>query len=278
MDAFLVNIPEEIMPGAGFDFEDVTGVFKEAAAAMDPGSFVFMDDLTLYDAMSAFEIGEPRLDSGLILENEVSPQFNPAAPLLPQELCWIMDRALAYEIEWHSGNPLCHSVLTMLYIHAMPGIDPEYVTSQDLASFDSSRPPDLVFLILRAWVMGMLKCCDLSWRELSKGGIQDADVFSNPMEFQNLIDRAREHLIIVRSHPAPQPEAPSAALHAFDPSIARCLKTVVPLRVLVIPASEDTWKSIDKILDGWQEICLLAQAHALSTWEVRTSVCLPWKN
>ncbi|KAG6916900.1 hypothetical protein DXG01_004733 [Tephrocybe rancida] len=234
------------------------------------------------------------------------------------------------KIEWHSGNPLCHSVFTLLYVHAMAGIDPEYVTAQDLAAFDSSRPPELVFQVLRSWVMGLLKCCDLSWRELSKGGVQDtedwqgekcdisllegtpakyvvskledasmwlqrttsiaviwrnalrariilrktflhlmqADVFSNPSEYQNLIDQAREQLMIIRSHPSPQPEASSPALHAFDPCIARCLKTVVPLRVLSLPPPEDTWNAIDRILDGWQELCLLAQAHCLSTWKM----------
>ncbi|KAG6916901.1 hypothetical protein DXG01_004734 [Tephrocybe rancida] len=76
MDAMFIDIPEEVMPGAGFDFEDVTDVFKDAAAAMDPGSFVFMDDLTLYDAMGAFEwIDNGDSDSPAVQSNRA-----PAAP------------------------------------------------------------------------------------------------------------------------------------------------------------------------------------------------------
>lgn len=101
-----------------------------------------------------------------------------------------------------------------------------------------------------------------------------ADVFSNPAEYQSLIDSAREQLMLIRSHPSPQPGASSPALHAFDPSIARLLKTNVPLRVLSIPLPEETWKAIDRLLDGWQEACLLAQAHCLSTWEVRSFIIL----
>ncbi|KAG6827820.1 hypothetical protein H0H92_010336 [Tricholoma furcatifolium] len=330
MDAIMIDIPEAFVPGAGFNFEDVTDVFKDAGAVMDPGSFVFMDDLTLYDAMGAFEIGEPRLDSGLIAEDQATPPFNPTAPLLPQELCWIMDRAFAYEMEWHSGNPLCHSVFALLYIHVLPDIDLEFVDPQVLLDFDASRRPELIFQVLRSWVMGLLKCCDLSWRELSKGGVQDmedwqgdkcdisllegtpvkfvlssledanlwlqrttsvpllwrnglrarinfrkallqilqADVFSNPSEYQNLVDTAREQLSIIRSHPSSQPEALSPALHAFDPCIARRLKTIVPIRVLPLPSIDDTWKAYDRLLDGWQEVALLAQAHSLSTWEI----------
>ncbi|KAG5721407.1 N-alpha-acetyltransferase, 35 NatC auxiliary subunit [Termitomyces sp. T112] len=330
MDPIIVDIPEEVLPGVGFDFEDVASVFRDAAAVMEPGSFAFMDDFTLYDAMGAFEIGEPRLDSGLILENQTTPLFDPNAPLLPQELCWIMDRAFAYEMEWHFGNPLCHSVFTLLYIHALSGIDPEFVDPHALTSFGPSRPPELVYYVLRSWVMGLLKCCDLSWRELSKGCVQEmedwqgdkcdisllegtpvkfvasklqeasmwlqkathipvlwrnavrarmslrmtilqlmqVDVFSSPSDYQNLIDSAREQLMLIRSYPSPEPGTVSPALHAFDPYIARLLKTNVPLRVLSIPPSEETWKAIDRLLDGWQEACLLAQAHCLSTWEI----------
>ncbi|KAG6861782.1 hypothetical protein C0995_012286 [Termitomyces sp. Mi166 len=321
MDPIIVDIPEEVFPGAGFDFEDVTDVFREAAAVMEPGSFVFMDDLTLYDAMGAFEvprrtkypkIGEPRLDSGLILENQAAPQFDPNAPLLPQELCWIMDRAFTYEIrvkmEWHSGNPLCHSVFTLLYIHALAGMDPEFVDTHVLTSFSPSRPPELVYYVLRSWMEDWQgDKCDISllegtpvkfiisklqeasawlqrathipvlWRNALRARmtlrttilqLMQVDVFSNPPDHQNLIDRAREQLMLIRSHPSPQPETPSPALHAFDPYIARLLKTNVPLRVLSIPPTEDTWKAIDRLLDGWQEACLLAQAHCLSTWEI----------
>jgi len=44
-------------------------------------------------------IGEPRLDSGLILEAEHRPAFDPLMPLLPQELCWILDRSFSYEVK-----------------------------------------------------------------------------------------------------------------------------------------------------------------------------------
>ncbi|KAG5640738.1 hypothetical protein DXG03_007367 [Asterophora parasitica] len=224
------------MPGAGFNFQDVRSVFTDAAAAMEPGSFVFMDDLTLHDAMGAFEIGEPRLDSGLTATGQPINQFNPLSPLLPQELCWILDRSFSCEMEWHSGNLLSHTVFTMLYVHFLAELDFEYMPPQPLARFDSSRPPELLFLILKPWVMGMLKCCDLSWRELSKGGVQDSP-YSGATPF------------------------------AQESYYEKRLKTFVPLRVIPVPPPEDTWRAVDALLDGWQEASLLAQAHSLATWE-----------
>lgn len=77
-----------------------------------------MENFTLQDAMSALEvrglslsalstsadndsfaqIGEPRLDTGLIVQEQLRPPFNPLTPLLPEELCWILDRSLIYEV------------------------------------------------------------------------------------------------------------------------------------------------------------------------------------
>ena len=39
------------------------------------------------------------MDSGLVLdEEERRPQFNPLAPLLPEEVCYILDRVIACEV------------------------------------------------------------------------------------------------------------------------------------------------------------------------------------
>ena len=62
-----------VLPGAGFNFQDVTNIFSNVAAGMspepkmsgitsqmqkemEPGDFVFMEDFTLHDAMGAFEV------------------------------------------------------------------------------------------------------------------------------------------------------------------------------------------------------------------------------
>jgi len=47
------------------------------------------------------QIGEPRLDTGYVdpdVDQEKAEAFDPVQPLLPEEVCWILDRALAYEV------------------------------------------------------------------------------------------------------------------------------------------------------------------------------------
>lgn len=73
-------------------------------------------------------------------------------------------------MEWHAGNALSHTVFTFLYVHHLEDIDPDFLTG---GPSDSSRPLELITSVLRAAVIGLLKCCDLSWRELSKEHVKD---------------------------------------------------------------------------------------------------------
>ncbi|KAF8959765.1 Mak10 subunit, NatC N-terminal acetyltransferase-domain-containing protein [Flammula alnicola] len=163
------------IPGAGYDFQDVTSLFVEAAAELEPDNLLFMENFTLQESMSALEIGEPRLDSGLIVHEQLRPPFDPMTPLLPEELCWILDRSLAYETEFHAGNFLAHTVHTLLYVHHLSDIDPDVIPSQSTLANDPSRPIELVTIVLRSAVQGLLKCCDLAWRELARGGAYDTE-------------------------------------------------------------------------------------------------------
>ncbi|KAK7688903.1 hypothetical protein QCA50_007594 [Cerrena zonata] len=161
------------IPG-GDAFEDVTDLFDQAASDMAQGDVILSDGFTLMEAMGAFEIGEPRMDSGVILDTNRRLPFDPLTPLLPEEVCWILDRSFACEMEWHSGSTLSQTVYTLLYVHHMTTIDPDFLLQVPLND-GSERPIGLVTIVLRAAVMAMLKCCDLSWRELSKGRVFDTE-------------------------------------------------------------------------------------------------------
>ena len=75
-------------------------------------------------------------------------------------------------MEWHNGNTLSQTVFTLLYTHHLGDIDPDLVM-QDKVFEDPQRPIGLVTIVLRAAVLGLLKCCDFAWRELSQGKVHD---------------------------------------------------------------------------------------------------------
>ncbi|KZP13825.1 hypothetical protein FIBSPDRAFT_921556 [Athelia psychrophila] len=162
------------MPG-GNDFRDVTQLFVEAGRDMEPEKVILMKGFTLQDAMSVIEIGEPRLDSGVTVpEDERRPPFNPLAQFLPEEICWIIDRTFACEMEWHAGNTLSQTVFTLLYVHHIAAFNPDFIPLGTVDK-DPVRPLELITLVLRSVVFGLLKSCDLAWREMNSDKIKDLE-------------------------------------------------------------------------------------------------------
>ncbi|KAF8638818.1 hypothetical protein AX17_001876 [Amanita inopinata Kibby_2008] len=163
------------LPGFGYEFRNVTSIFTDAADDMGPTDMYFMEGFGLYEAMSALEIGEPRLDTGLIRDGEQLASLDPLTPMLPEEICWILDRACACEMEWHAGSLLSHTVFTLIYVHELPNFESDLHQIASSKLQDPSRPLELITVVLRSAVQGLLKCCDLSWRELSAGGMLDTE-------------------------------------------------------------------------------------------------------
>jgi len=78
-------------------------------------------------------------------------------------------------MEWHSGNILSHTVFTLRYAHCLEALDPDTIPTSHpfVQGKDLERPHELVTVVLRAAVAGLLKCCDMSWRIMNSGGIQE---------------------------------------------------------------------------------------------------------
>lgn len=79
-------------------------------------------------------------------------------------------------MEWHAGNTLSQTVFTLLYVHDLAALNPEFIP-HGLVRNDKSRPPELITMVLRSAVFGLLKCCDLAWRELAKDKVHDVRLF-----------------------------------------------------------------------------------------------------
>ncbi|KZS98798.1 hypothetical protein SISNIDRAFT_447615 [Sistotremastrum niveocremeum HHB9708] len=155
------------LPG-GSDFQDVRTIFERGTQEMDLGSIISIEDFTLNESMGAIEIMDPRMDSGVILaEQKDRPPFEPTRHLLPEELCWVMDRLTACEMTWHNGYALAQTVYTCLFVHHRDAI----LRTPD--THDDSRPREMLSKVLYSYVCGTLKCCDMAWRELAKGNVRD---------------------------------------------------------------------------------------------------------
>jgi hypothetical protein len=67
-------------------------------------------------------------------------------------------------------------VYTLLHAHRLDALNPETIRlyATDYAHYvPPERPIELLTIVLRAAVFGLLKCCDAAWRELSKNRVFD---------------------------------------------------------------------------------------------------------
>ncbi|KAG8746150.1 hypothetical protein FRC10_006016 [Ceratobasidium sp. 414] len=164
-------------------FVDITEFVDEAAGELESGELLFMPNFALFDAMSAIEIMDPRMDSALVPPGVTPPEVpftDPNAPLLAEEICWVLDRTMSAEMGWHSGYALSQTLYTSLYMHQIAPVSPHDVVPQYFPSwkYDPSRPIALVSIVMQAGLMAIVKTCDMVWRELSKGYVFDLEDFN----------------------------------------------------------------------------------------------------
>lgn len=76
---------------------------------------------------------------------------------------------------WHAGNSLSQTFYTLLHVHYLRDINPDFLPHRLRRAGDPQRPLELITVVLRGALFGMLKSCDLSWRELSKGKVHEIE-------------------------------------------------------------------------------------------------------
>jgi hypothetical protein len=89
-------------------------------------------------------------------------------------------------MEWHAGSALSQTVFTLLFVHELENFDPDLLTPDSSSHRDPRRPRELITVVLRAFVSGLLKCCDLAWRDMSKGLVNDVRMLTSSAFFIKL--------------------------------------------------------------------------------------------
>ena len=94
-------------------------------------------------------------------------------------------------MEWHTGNTLSQSVFTLLFVHQLAEINPDLLPPEIALKKDASHPIELITVVLRSAVFGLLKSCDMVWRELSKKRVHDVSIASLSFPSADGIDYPR---------------------------------------------------------------------------------------
>ncbi|KAI0518480.1 Mak10 subunit, NatC N-terminal acetyltransferase-domain-containing protein [Xylaria bambusicola] len=140
---------------------DITDKFTSAVATMSPGEVVKDDTFHLYDSVSAMEIMDRKMDSGILDEDEsLDEEYDVTSSVLPQEILGIIDELLCLEMAWHLGYPLSQTILTSVHVDALMNPDPATIQDVDFSNKPSGPGPESVMLlVLRAYCAGLLRAC-----------------------------------------------------------------------------------------------------------------------
>ncbi|KAG9126713.1 hypothetical protein FRC07_002256 [Ceratobasidium sp. 392] len=244
-------------------FVDITEFVEEVAEELESGELLFMPNFALFDAMSAIEIMDPRMDSALVPPGVTPPEVpftDPNAPLLAEEVCWVLDRTMSAEMGWHSGYALSQTLYTSLYMHQIAPVSPHDVVPQCFPSwtYDPSRPIALVSIVMQAGLMAIVKTCDMVWRELSKGYAFDLEDFNADKSEVSLLEGVQIPTVIRQLDKAlawlerwqtPNREWQKALHHRIALRKANALASYHSVRAGPVPATPPTSSQLHASFD-----------------------------
>ncbi|KAL4917166.1 Mak10 subunit, NatC N-terminal acetyltransferase-domain-containing protein [Aspergillus aurantiobrunneus] len=173
---------------------DITEKFTKAAAKLNTGQLVKDEYFTLFEAVGALEIMDSKMDSGYLGPEEngkgLEDEYDVLRDLTPDEVVWIMDELLCHEMAWHMGHPLSQTLFTSLYLDKLLWPIPKGFED---AHFGRGGPsgdkqiPELVHIVLRAYCLGLIKCCDFVHARVTAGFYYEEEDFSTQLYNRTLL-------------------------------------------------------------------------------------------
>lgn len=99
------------------DYVPVTDLLARASAQLGVGELLQTDNFSLFEAMSAIEIGNIKMDAGAAPKLAEVPQEYPLQTQPSQgTMIAIMDSILSLEATWHTGPSLAQTVYCSHYM------------------------------------------------------------------------------------------------------------------------------------------------------------------
>lgn len=110
------------------------------------------------------------MDSGFLAPGEkLVDDYDIFRELLPEEVIGIMDQLLCCEMAWHEGYPLSQTIFTSHYIDQMFVHHSKKVEDiQFVHGLEKPRGGPLVHTVLRAYCIGLIKCCGYALDEIDR--------------------------------------------------------------------------------------------------------------
>ncbi|KAL8918943.1 MAG: hypothetical protein Q9208_007053 [Pyrenodesmia sp. 3 TL-2023] len=170
--------------------KDISTEFRSAASALETGQLVKDPCFTLFEAVGALEIMDPKMDSGFLAEGEtLEDTFDVLKELLPEEVVGLMDQMLCHEMAWHMGHPLSTSLFTSYHIDRLLWPEPKKLED---ARFDRHGEPclanSMLHIAVRAYSLATIKSCDFVHRRIGAEHYYEEEDFVSNLYNRTLLD------------------------------------------------------------------------------------------
>lgn len=73
---------------------------------------------------------------------------------------------------WMSGHSLSQTIYTCLYFHHVPTL-----ATEPPANLNMDDPVDVIYTVLKAYILATVRCCQLVWSEMTLGNVYEVSPF-----------------------------------------------------------------------------------------------------
>ncbi|KAJ1817061.1 N-alpha-acetyltransferase, non-catalitic subunit, partial [Coemansia sp. RSA 2599] len=235
--------PQMVRDSQGNEWLDITELMTLGAGELGDGELLKTESMTLYTALTSVEVMEPRLDMGMLTEEDKIEiaKWDLGRVLTLREVLWIIERLFYCEMTWHSSASLLQTLYMCNYFTVRAVPDSVGCKSAENRSRD---------VVLFPMIFALGACCLQVWNEYLKENLyaeEDVHFGSQPVEFFNqfshvqvlgMLDTARLHLT----------EAKRGADDPRDQAAAAVLLDYLEMRVIWLKAL--AYLSVDYLIEN----------------------------
>ncbi|QIX01763.1 hypothetical protein AMS68_007280 [Peltaster fructicola] len=240
------RLAQEARQMVGFSrtsMKDITQAFNDASELLECGQLIKDDYFTLFEAVGALEIMDPKMDTGVVLPADTDVlEEDPAVDLTAAELIWVLDELICLEIAWLEDHPLSQTLFTSIHIDRL--LDPEnrYPYQFELRP-DKHTQHTLTNQVLHAYCLTLVKCNSMVLDLARSQGFYEEEDFVSHTFGRDLLPDLTTDAALARLEDALQ----WIDAHVSDATMQKALKARLTFRKLFI-------RSIFGQVNGWQDM------------------------
>ncbi|KAK5043579.1 hypothetical protein LTR84_011386 [Exophiala bonariae] len=195
---------------------------------LSPGKLIRDGEFTLFEAVGALEIGDPKMDSGCPGGDSDDEIFDATTPLSATEVIWLMDELMYREVAWHQGYPLSQTLFTSVHLERLLWPEPKKLSDACFHrdALGGMSDGSIITAVLEPFCLALIKCCDLVLTMVSGHHYYEEEDFATQVFNRPLLSISSPQDVLLRLEDA-RYQLPKLRL---DPPLRDALKARLDVR------------------------------------------------